>query len=157
MSGRRHVKSPRTTLFPSVAYALLLLSGMSDLLNVSPLHRSLDYHSERHNVLASNIANTNTPGFRPKELLRVEKDDFGGTLAMARTEQEHMIGSGVPELHDVKVVPDESSLGGLDGNNVSIEREMSKLEANDLRYQAATKLVNKHLGMLRYAANDGTG
>jgi len=108
-------------------------------------------------VLASNIANTNTPGFRPKELLRVEDEEFGGTLAMVRTEQEHYRSGSVPESHDMKVVSDEAFVAGLDGNNVSIEREMSKLEANDLRYQAATRLVNRELGMLRYAANDGTG
>ena len=130
---------------------------MSGLLDVSPYHRSLDYHSERHNVLASNIANTNTPGFRPKEVLRVEDEEFAGTLAMIRTEQQHFRSGGVPEEHDVRVVPDEAFVAGLDGNNVSIEREMSKLEANDLRYQAASRLVNKELAMLRYAANDGTG
>jgi flagellar basal body rod protein FlgB len=63
----------------------------------------------------------------------------------------------VPAIHDRTVVPDASSLGGLDGNSVSIEREMSKLEANDLRFQAAAKLVTRQLAMLRYAANDGNG
>jgi len=130
---------------------------MSELLNVSPFHRALDYHSERHNVLASNLANANTPGFEPKELLRVEANEFRGTLAMTRTEQTHLLGSGVPAIHDLTVVPDASSLGGLDGNSVSIEREMSKLQANDLRFQGAAKLVTRQLAMLRYAANDGTG
>jgi flagellar basal-body rod protein FlgB len=130
---------------------------MSELLDVSPYHRSLDYHADRHNVLASNIANTNTPGFRPKELLRIEADEFGGTLALIRTEKEHFHTGGVPELHDRKVVQDEAFVAGLDGNNVSIEREMSKLEANDLRYQGASRLVTRELAMLRYAANDGSG
>jgi flagellar basal-body rod protein FlgB len=128
---------------------------MSDLLSVAPFHRSLDYHSSRHNVLASNIANVNTPGFRPKELLRVEAEEFKNTLPLVRTEQEHFLTAGLEAVHDLTVVPDESNIGGLDGNNVSLEREMSKLEANDLRYQTAAKLVSRHLGMLRYAANDG--
>lgn len=128
---------------------------MSDLLSVAPFHRSLDYHSNRHNVLASNIANVNTPGFRPKELLRVEAEEFKNTLPLVRTEHEHFVNAGLPEIHDLTVVPDESNIGGLDGNNVSLEREMSKLEANDLRYQSAARLVSRHLAMLRYAANDG--
>jgi len=129
---------------------------MSDLLSVAAFHRSLDYHSNRHNVLASNIANANTPGFRPKELLRVETEEFRSMLPLVRTEQQHLLGTaGLAAEHDLAVVPDESSIGGLDGNNVSIEREMSKLEANDLRYQGAAKLVTRHLAMLRYAANDG--
>jgi flagellar basal-body rod protein FlgB len=128
---------------------------MSDLLSVAPFQRSLDYHSNRHNVLASNIANANTPGFRPKELLRVEASEFRGLLPLVRTEQEHFRTAALGDVHDLTVTPDESSVGGLDGNNVSLEREMSKLEANDLRYQGAAKLVTRHLAMLRYAANDG--
>ena len=130
---------------------------MSNLLSVAPYHRSLDYHSNRHNVLASNIANTNTPGFRPKELLRVEADELKTTLPLARTEHEHFNAGGFGEVHGMTVVPDESNIGGLDGNNVSLEREMSKLAANDLRFQTAANIVTRHLGMLRYAANDGTG
>jgi flagellar basal-body rod protein FlgB len=129
---------------------------MSELLDVSPYHRSLDYHSERHNVLASNIANTNTPGFRPKELMRVEDAPFAGTLALIRTEKEHFPANGIPAEHDMKVVSDDAFVSGLDGNNVSIEREMSKLEANDLRYQGASRLVTREFAMLRYAANDGS-
>jgi flagellar basal-body rod protein FlgB len=130
---------------------------MSDLLSVSPFQRSLDYHAERHNVIASNIANANTPAFRPMELLRVEEDELlRGSLPMKRTEQTHMLGSGVPGLHELEVVDDESSLGGLDGNTVSVEREMSKLQANDLRYQGAVRLVTRQLAMLRYASNDGS-
>jgi flagellar basal body rod protein FlgB len=37
---------------------------------------------------------------------------------------------------------------------VSLEREMSKLQANDLRYQGASKLVTRQLAMLKYAASD---
>jgi flagellar basal-body rod protein FlgB len=126
------------------------------LLNVSEFHRALDYHSERHNVLASNLANANTPGFRPKELLRVEDTAFGGTLPLARTEHAHLVSDGgMPGIHDMTVVPDDSTVNGLDGNNVSLEREMSKLQANDLRFQGAARLVTRQLAMLRYAANDG--
>jgi flagellar basal-body rod protein FlgB len=132
-------------------------SVATGLLNVSEFHRALDYHSERHNVLASNLANANTPGFRPKELLRVEDTAFGGTLPLARTEHAHLVADGMPSNHDLTVVPDESTVNGLDGNNVSLEREMSKLQANDLRFQGAARLVTRQLAMLRYASNDGSG
>jgi flagellar basal-body rod protein FlgB len=127
---------------------------MSDIFQVGGFRRSLDYHAERHNVLASNLANANTPGFRPEELLRKEEDAFGGTLALTRTEHRHFQAVGVPAVHETVISPDESRTGGLDGNTVSLEREMSKLQANDLRYQSATKLVTRQLGMLKYAAND---
>jgi len=149
-------ENPKESAAAGVAHGLRYGLAMSDLLSVAPFQRALDYHSERHNVLASNIANANTPGFRPNELLRVEETEFHSTLALARTEQEHFRPTGLGGVHEMTVVPDESHIGGLDGNNVSLEREMSKLEANDLRYQGAAKLVNRHLAMLRYASNDGT-
>jgi flagellar basal-body rod protein FlgB len=127
---------------------------MSDIFQVGGFRRSLDYHTERHNVLASNIANANTPGFRPEELLRKEEDAFGGTLPLKRTEAVHFQAAGVPAIHETVISPDESRTGGLDGNTVSLEREMSKLQANDLRYQGASKLVTRHLAMLKYAASD---
>ena len=127
---------------------------MTDIFQVDGYRRSLDYHAERHNVLGSNIANTNTPGFRPKEVLRDEEDAFGGTLALVRTEKVHFQASGVPAVHKTVISPDESRTGGLDGNTVSLEREMSKLQANDLRYQGTSKLVTRHLALLKYAASD---
>lgn len=130
---------------------------MSELLSVAPFHRSLDYHAKRHNVLASNIANVNTPGFRPKELLRVEAEELKNRMPLVRTQHEHFAMGALGAVHDMTVVPDESNIGGLDGNNVSLEREMSKLEANDMRFQTAARIVSRHLGMLRYAANDATG
>jgi flagellar basal-body rod protein FlgB len=127
---------------------------MSDIFQVDGFRRSLDYHAERHNVLASNLANANTPGFRPEELLRKDEEAFGGTLALVRTEHTHFQAAGVPPVHETVISPDESRTGGLDGNTVSIEREMSKLQANDLRYQSASKLVTRQLAMLKYAASD---
>jgi flagellar basal body rod protein FlgB len=57
----------------------------------------------------------------------------------------------------VEASEDTTVSGGLDGNSVSLEREMSKLAANDLRYDGAVKIVTGKLAMLRYAANDGSG
>jgi flagellar basal-body rod protein FlgB len=125
--------------------------------NVTALHRSLDYHSERHNVIASNIANANTPGFRPLELMRVESGETGGTLPLARSQEAHLATLGSMSLQAATVERDRSHSGGLDDNTVSLEREMSKLSANDVRYQGSARMVAHKLGMLRYAANDASG
>lgn len=132
---------------------------MSELFStVTALHRALDYHSERHNVIASNIANANTPGFKPLELLRVEPHDMGGTLPLKRSEVAHLATSAhVESLQGVKIAQDRSASGGLDENTVSLEREMSKLVANDLRFESGAKMIQHKLAMLRYAASDAPG
>ena len=131
---------------------------MSDLFSqLGPLQRALDYHAERHNVIASNIANANTPGFKPLELLHVDSTAVGGTLALTRTEGAHLSSSESAGSYGSTIIEDTSVPPGLDGNSVSLEHEMSKLAANDLRYQGAAKIITHKLAMLRYAANDSGG
>jgi flagellar basal-body rod protein FlgB len=126
--------------------------------NVNLMQRALDFHLERHSVIAANVANVDTPGFRPQELLRADDGDGTAPRALATTDGAHFQMSGgelagllVESAEDTTVAP------GLDGNSVSLEREMSKLAANDLRYDGAVKIVTGNLAMLRYAANDASG
>ena len=122
---------------------------------VQSLKRSLDYHIKRANVLASNVANADTPGFKPRELTREVNRDDGG-LRMRKTKGGHINPNGLaPGQERVAVKIDKSAAAGLDGNAVSIEREMSKISANDVRYETAARLVSRHIAMLRYSASDG--
>lgn len=132
---------------------------MADLFRaVDLMHRALDFHLERHSVIASNVANVDTPGFRPQELLRTDDANGSSPRALATTDSAHFRLSG-GELAGLMTETSEDTTvaAGLDGNSVSLEREMSKLAANDLRYDGAVKIVNANLAMLRYAANDGSG
>ena len=123
---------------------------------VDVAQRSLDYHLKRHNVLASNVANVDTPGFRPLELLRETSEGRTGGLKLARTHASHeRPGAGGGET--ISVAQERVVQPGGDGNAVSLEREMAKVAANDLRYEAVGRIVRQQLGMLRYAATDGQG
>lgn len=116
--------------------------------------RTLDYHLERHNVLASNVANVETPGFTPHELLRAPE---GPEAARLRTTDERHLGgpgaNGPSWIDETELVVSP----GNDGNGVSMERELSRVSANHLRYEGVARLVQMHIGVLRYAANDGQG
>lgn len=129
---------------------------MSDMFRgVDRLRNSLDYHMERHNVLSSNVANAETPGFRPSELLRDEKAAAGGSLPMVVTNEGH-VGFANQTAAEYETREDRTSLPGANGNAVALEHEMSKLAANDIRFEGAVRIVSHQLGMLRYAANDGS-
>jgi len=131
---------------------------MSDMFRgVDGLRSSLDYHMSRHNVLSSNIANAETPDFKPQELLRdAEKTPFT-TLPLAVTSSNHVGVGGGGEKQQYQVRDDRTADAGANGNAVSLEHEMAKLAANDIRFEGAVKIVSHQLGMLRYAANDGSG
>ena len=61
---------------------------MADLFaSIQPLHAALDYHLERHSVLASNVAHVDTPGYKPSDLARVDATD--GTELRGRDGRGH--------------------------------------------------------------------
>ena len=119
-------------------------------------HRALDYHLERHNVLAGNVANVDTPGFRPLELTRpVEAPTSAHTLA--RTDARHLTGRHDVTDEGFQVAEEQVVRPGGDANAVSLEHELAKLSANHVRYESAARMVQMQLGQLRYVANDGSG
>ncbi|HKQ70255.1 MAG TPA: flagellar basal body rod protein FlgB [Polyangiaceae bacterium] len=133
---------------------------MSDIFNgISPLHAALDYHLERHNVLASNVAHVDTPGYVPKDLERVANAPFDDALrvAMERTDPSHFAGHAPLAATTGRVFEDPAAGAGNDKNFVSLDREAAKLAANQVRYDVASTLASAELAQLAYAASDGKG
>jgi|SRR5450631_271610 len=129
------------------------------------LERALDVRLVRQNVLSTNIANVDTPGFRPKDV------DF--TASMVAIEGAHSEGTvSLPTSPTVGSSPAESSdlamrelpivdvpAGGasFDGNTVDLDRTMVAMAENALQYSAAARAAGKKLALLRYVASDGNG
>ena len=134
---------------------------MADLFaSIQPLHAALDYHLERHSVLASNVAHVDTPGYKPNDLARVESADgttFAGALgvAMQRTDPAHFsVGAdGAADLEG-RTFQDLSAGVGNDGNFVSLDREAAKVAANQMRYDVVSAIVSAELRGMHFAATD---
>ena len=126
--------------------------------NVAPLAYALDFHLERHNLLAANIANVDTPRYKPTDLARIGEGGFESAmqLAIARTDEAHL-STGAEEPLVGRVFQDLSAGGGADGNYVSLDRESGKLATNRLRYDIVSVLVRTQLDSLMSAANDRKG
>jgi flagellar basal-body rod protein FlgB len=139
---------------------------MADLFaSIQPLHAALDYHLERHSVLASNVAHVDTPGFKPNDLARVETMDgtsFEGALgvAMQRTNPGHLgvggAADGASELEG-RTFQDLSAGVGNDGNYVSLDREAAKVASNQMRYDVVSAIVSAELRGMHFAATDAKG
>jgi flagellar basal-body rod protein FlgB len=117
---------------------------------IDNLQAALTYHRERHTVLAGNIANLDTPNFRSQDLARAP----GGSEALTVTHEGHIGASAIPDT--ITTFDDGGAQAGPDGNAVSLERELAKIDANRTRYSTTTELVSRRLAMLKYAAGDGT-
>ena len=126
---------------------------------VNPLQVALDYHLERQNVLASNVAHVDTPGYRPNDLERIDQAGFSSALnvALQRTNEAHLVGTAGEGTPMGRVFQDLSAGVGNDGNYVSIDREAAKLTANQLRYDTVSAIVSAELRALSFAASDGKG
>lgn len=116
----------------------------------------LDYAAERQTVLAQNVANVDTPGYRAKD---VQAPDFKAMLAksakpsigMAIT-NEHHIGTGKPSASAYKTIERESTYeqSPVD-NNVVVEEEMMRVAEAQSEYQRTLTLYRKTISMFKAA------
>ena len=130
--------------------------SINDLPALSVLRTKMQWHQERQRVLAENVSNSNTPNFKPRDLVEPKFDEKGanaagpaGSLAMLRTSQAHISASGDEPSFD------QNRRAGFQtrpaGNSVSLEDEMLKVSANQMDYAAATSLYSKSLHLLKVA------
>ena len=100
----------------------------------------------RQTLLATNIANADTPGFTPQDLTA-----FGATLTrrqvlIAQTEPGHRAGAGAAPPG---AVPEPSPLRSPDGNAVDLEAELAHMADNQTAHRVATQLYAKYMTMFR--------
>lgn len=119
--------------------------------------RGLDVMLRRQSVLASNVANLDTPGFKPKDVqFKRALDGAKGTgaIGVAKTTAGHLAPSGMgPGGIPTEEVMDKRP--GLDGNAVDLDTQMARIGQNAIAYQAGTRAVTKKLALLKYAASEG--
>ena len=114
------------------------------------LEKTLDITAKRHGLIASNVANVNTPGYRSKDI------PFKKTLQDAmdnrkvypvRTHPRHF---GARENGSGQYDVVQEKRAGID-----IEQEMFRLTENNLRYQTGVETLLKKFNGLKYAITEG--
>ena len=128
---------------------------------ISLLERSLDLRSLNHRVLASNIANMDTPNYKAFEVLVAQEmnryTESAAKIPFVRTHANHLPDKTQPSnqvsLKAVKA-PDFSLRG--DGNTVDIERTMGNLAKNTLLYNTAVQLITKKFNGLKNVIKGGS-
>ena len=102
------------------------------------LSRLLDVASVRHDVIAQNIANVNTPGFQTLEV------SFEDALRDALT-------GGAGARPEAQVIAGKGGIERADGNNVDIDLEIARLQKNSLYFKLYTQLLATELAQFRSA------
>jgi flagellar basal-body rod protein FlgB len=125
------------------------------------LSRRAAWLGARQGVLAQNVANADTPGFRPTDLVPFERALTASSSisapSLARTVPAHLPGIGPPRPGD----PRDRRAGSWEvapsGNAVVVEEQMEKLARNQLDHQLVTGLYARHVAMLKTALGTSTG
>lgn len=122
--------------------------------------KALDLRSQKNRLIASNISNIDTPGYKAFDLVvEDELDKISGSskkLDMEKTDQRHLSSNG--QLIDgITYKVAESSKFSLkkDGNTVDLDNEMTNLAENSLMYNASAQILIKKFQMLKNAIKGG--
>ncbi len=130
--------------------------AITDVPILSMLRTKMSWAQERQKVLAQNVANSDTPNYRGRDLVAPKFDDAVSSavrpvdqVTLAATAPGHIGGSlgGATRYGTAR--------GGYEvrptGNSVNLEDEMMKVSNNQMEYQAATALYTRSLTLLKVA------
>lgn len=115
---------------------------------------ALDLRARRQEILAANIANSDTPNYKARDLdfgaaLKSAMGTTGGALPLARTSSRHLDGAGAGAGVSAQVKFRESTQPSLDGNTVDVDVERAHFAENALHYQF---LLDRAAGSFRLMA-----
>jgi flagellar basal-body rod protein FlgB len=106
------------------------------------LERVLDLSAFRHQVIAGNLANVDTPGYRARDLR-----PFAGEIEQAMAGDEP---SFTPVAHEIRGLMERP-----DGNDVSVDRESLLLAQNQLRFTVAVAFLKEQFHEISSAISGG--
>ena len=131
-----------------------------DLNIFTVLSKRMDWLSQRQRVLADNIANADTPNYRPRDLNQSEFHrvlrNHGPGVNPRATNAAHLQGTvarGGPARVERQGSPWETSPSG---NAVVIEEQLLKVAETQTDYELMTNLYRKHMAMFRMALRGGS-
>lgn len=150
----------------------MIAMGPDDIPLFGMLKSRLGYLTERQKLVAQNVANADTPGYRPSDLKPYSFQASlmnqgsgavyrGGRAAptsgvqMMETSAAHMAPSNAPSAWRATAGADSETT--LDGNAVSLEDQMLKMTDARMNYDAAISFYQKSMNMLRQAARKPNG
>ncbi|MHB1102737.1 MAG: flagellar basal body rod protein FlgB [Devosia sp.] len=129
--------------------------SISNIPLFTALTEKMKWHQARQGLLAENVANAETPGFRGHDLKVFDFEEHMRNLSTTRIETAvtnpvHFStmgtdadGFGPRQLNSFEITPE--------GNGVTLEDEMMKVAANQIDYQTVTSLYTKSLQLIKTA------
>ncbi len=130
----------------------------ADDTTIQALATSLNFRQMRQELISANIANADTPGYKAKRI------DFENALARAIdldkiqsmdvSDRKHFnVGGGGFDNLEPAIHQDSNGIVSEDGNSVNRDEELALMAKNKILYDASIQLLNKKLGLMKYAVS----
>ncbi len=110
------------------------------------LERFLHAANVRHGVIASNIANVDTPGYRAKDIKFEQILD--SEIKIKKTSPKHMDNGSFNRSGDISI---ETTQQWADKNNVEMDMEVAKMTENAILFQAGISMLSTKIKMFKAA------
>lgn len=127
---------------------------MKDIPVFSALTRQMEWLGARQKVLAQNIANADTPGYRGKDLKPLTFEELvykpQATMRTAKTDAGHIAPPGEADDRYARA-KGENYESAPSGNSVVLEEEILKVSDTRMSYDLAVSLYRKHMQMMKTA------
>jgi flagellar basal-body rod protein FlgB len=129
--------------------------GIADIPILSMLRSRMEWHQERQRVLAENVANADTPNYRPLDLAppNFQEALTAQPVTLARDNPGHIAADGGNEGFSAQNEPHYEVRPG--GNAVNHEDEMMRVASNQMDFDAAANLYSRSLALIKLAAGGG--
>ncbi len=121
--------------------------------NMTLLEKSLDAVWLRQQVIANNIANAATPGYKSQHL--EFEDLLEQQIQKAGTDEKDM--QSAVEKVEPRIVRDENTTAQEDGNNVDLDYENIEMARAQMQYSYLTSSLNSQINRLKYVITEGRG
>jgi len=119
---------------------------------INSINQNINLRMIKHNLLSSNIANSDLPNYKGFDLM--VEDTMKSTMDQTET--------SIKRTHPLHLKPEAISglkitdapyikVPGTDVHELDLNRMMSELAENSIKYQAAVEFLNRKLGSLKYA------
>ena len=124
--------------------------------HISVLSQAMDLRTQRHQVLASNIANADTPNYKARDFgfeaamqNAIAGRSHASGVVLERTMSGHMLGGGASGPAALQFRTETQS--AVDGNTVDMDVERAQIAENAMQYQILTQLISEKFKGIRSA------
>jgi len=124
---------------------------------IKQLENLLNYSAEKNKVISKNIANISTEGYNREDIVFKKMLDENSNASLRTSNSKHLplISMNGKSEKGFDIVYDDSFDGTSGVNNVNIEREMSELAENTLRFKFASKKVSDYYKSIQNVIKGG--